>query len=242
MASTWRACQRRGGRQQLQEIQRRPLGRQQRARVRLDLADRVVRRPCARLRRHAASRCVPAGRARARSRRTSRGRTAPPPRARSRGRARAARRAPAWPSSRRGRCLRPARRARCARAPARASRWLSNMLRPRRCSSRSRGCATAAGMRRDEVEHACRCSPAPARAPARRHGSRRVPCSRHCTTPCSAFIAIHGQCAQLLQVALVPAVGASSSVLPGASWRMRCMMPLSVATMKVCASPLSAPR
>ncbi|EWS57886.1 hypothetical protein Y694_04185 [Methylibium sp. T29-B] len=59
------------------------------------------------------------------------------------------------------------------------------------------------------------------------------PCSRQSTTPCSAFIAIHGQCAQLLQVALLPAVGASSSVLPGASWRMRCRMPLSVATMKV---------
>jgi hypothetical protein len=28
-----------------------------------------------------------------------------------------------------------------------------------------------------------------------------------------------------------PAVGASISVLPGASWRMRCRMPLSVATM-----------
>jgi hypothetical protein len=44
-------------------------------------------------------------------------------------------------------------------------------------------------------------------------------------------MAIHGQCAQLLQVALLPAVGASMSSLPGASWRMRCRMPLSVATM-----------
>ena len=34
-----------------------------------------------------------------------------------------------------------------------------------------------------------------------------------------------------LELALLPAVGASSSVLPGASWRMRCRMPLSVATM-----------
>ena len=48
------------------------------------------------------------------------------------------------------------------------------------------------------------------------------------------FIAIQGQCAQLLQVAELPAVGASISVLPGAAGRMRCRMPLSVATMKVC--------
>ena len=44
-------------------------------------------------------------------------------------------------------------------------------------------------------------------------------------------MAIQGQCAQLLQVALLPAVGASISTLVGASWRMRCRMPLSVATM-----------
>ena len=35
------------------------------------------------------------------------------------------------------------------------------------------------------------------------------------------FIAIHGQCAQLLQVALTPAVGASISILPGASCCIR---------------------
>src|SRR6185369_511844 len=60
--------------------------------------------------------------------------------------------------------------------------------------------------------------------------------SRQSTTPCSAFIAIQGQCAQLLQVAPLPAVGASISSLCGASWRMRSRMPLSVATMKDFAS------
>ena len=50
-------------------------------------------------------------------------------------------------------------------------------------------------------------------------------------------MAIQGQCAQLLQVALLPAVGASIRVLPGANWRMRCRMPWSVATMYCWAWP-----
>ena len=37
---------------------------------------------------------------------------------------------------------------------------------------------------------------------------------------CSPFIAIHGQWAQLLQVALLPAVGASMKCLPGAAMRI----------------------
>src|SRR5260363_420525 len=45
------------------------------------------------------------------------------------------------------------------------------------------------------------------------------------------FIAIHGQCAQLLQVALWPAVGAAMKCLSGASARILCRTPISVATM-----------
>ncbi len=64
-----------------------------------------------------------------------------------------------------------------------------------------------------------------------------LPVSRQAIKPCVAFIAIHGQCAQLLHVALLPAVGASISVLPGASCCMRWNMPLSVATMYSLALP-----
>jgi len=49
-------------------------------------------------------------------------------------------------------------------------------------------------------------------------------------------MAIQGQCAQLLQVALLPAVGASMKVLPGFCVRSLCIMPLSVATMNSGAS------
>ena len=77
-----------------------------------------------------------------------------------------------------------------------------------------------------------RCRPAPGRAMGSRHVDLAdARARRQASTPSRPFIAIHGQCAQLLQVALLPAVGASISVLPGASWRMRCSMPLSVATM-----------
>ena len=47
----------------------------------------------------------------------------------------------------------------------------------------------------------------------------------------SPFIAIHGQCAQLWQVAPLPAVGASMKVTPGRRLRIWWMMPPSVATM-----------
>ena len=53
-------------------------------------------------------------------------------------------------------------------------------------------------------------------------------------------MAIQGQWAQLLQVALLPAVGASMKTLPGFCWRRVCIMPLSVATMKVLASSVLA--
>ena len=44
-----------------------------------------------------------------------------------------------------------------------------------------------------------------------------APVSSTWATPASPFIAIQGQCAQLLQVVLAPAVGASTNVLPGLS-------------------------
>ncbi|MOA09051.1 hypothetical protein D3C78_1288580 [compost metagenome] len=47
------------------------------------------------------------------------------------------------------------------------------------------------------------------------------------------FIAIHGQCAQLRQVAPWPAVGASMNDLPGHSCCIFQRMPRSVATMKI---------
>ena len=53
-------------------------------------------------------------------------------------------------------------------------------------------------------------------------------------------MAIQGQWAQLLQVALLPAVGASIKVLPGLSVRSLCSMPLSVATIKVSVSMVCA--
>ncbi len=53
-------------------------------------------------------------------------------------------------------------------------------------------------------------------------------------------MAIQGQCAQLLQVALLPAVGASMKTLPGFCWRSMCIMPLSVATMNSGASSVRA--
>ena len=55
-------------------------------------------------------------------------------------------------------------------------------------------------------------------------------------------MAIQGQLAQLLQVALLPAVGASMKVLPGFCVRSWCSIPLSVATMKVSASNVRAAR
>ena len=86
-----------------------------------------------------------------------------------------------------------------------------------------------------------RCSPAPACASARARGSRPAPSPGTRSTPCVAFIAIHGQCAQLLQVAPLPAVGASMSVLSGASCCMWWKMPLSVATMYSRALPSTRP-
>src|SRR3569833_4009097 len=62
------------------------------------------------------------------------------------------------------------------------------------------------------------------------------PLSRTSARFCKPFIAIQGQCAQLLQVALLPAVGASMKRLPGAAMRILCRMPLSVATMNSSAS------
>src|SRR5260364_236520 len=56
------------------------------------------------------------------------------------------------------------------------------------------------------------------------------------------FIAIHGQCAQLLQVALWPAVGAAMKCLSGASARILCRTPISVATMISRASSVCAGR
>ena len=53
-------------------------------------------------------------------------------------------------------------------------------------------------------------------------------------------MAIHGQWAQLLQVALLPAVGAARKVLPGAACRILWKMPLSVATMNTSASNRAA--
>ena len=63
------------------------------------------------------------------------------------------------------------------------------------------------------------------------------PRSSAAITPGTLFIAIHGQCAQLWHVAPLPAVGASISVLPGASCRIRWKIPRSVATMYSSASP-----
>jgi hypothetical protein len=54
---------------------------------------------------------------------------------------------------------------------------------------------------------------------------------QHRATSARPFMAIQGQWAQLLQVALLPAVGASMKRLPGLSVRSLCIMPLSVATM-----------
>lgn len=48
------------------------------------------------------------------------------------------------------------------------------------------------------------------------------------------FIAIHGQCAQLRQVAPAPAVGASISSFSGTSCCILKKMPLSVATIRRC--------
>ena len=59
---------------------------------------------------------------------------------------------------------------------------------------------------------------------------------KHCSIPCRPFIAIHGQKAQLLQLALSPAVGAAKKRLCGERFCISCKMPKSVATIKVSAS------
>ena len=100
-----------------------------------------------------------------------------------------------------------------------------------------RGCAIAGRVGRDEGQHAIDAAQRLRARSARAPGSRRCRSPGKRSRPAAAFIAIHGQCAQLLHVALLPAVGASISVLPGASCCMRWNMPLSVATMYSLAVP-----
>ena len=242
MARTWRRVSRGGGREQLQEVQRRPLGGEQRARVGRRCRRPRCRRPCRRPRRSAIRSRASASSACMHASNQSRPHSTAASRTRTRAVHAAAPAGRAGRSSRRVPCPRAARRACCARAPAPASRCRSNgraspLLRPRRGAARIRAAAarSLSGLRGHEVEHALDAAQRPA---AHRLGHVDLAAAasrRQAITPCSAFIAIHGQCAQLLQVALLPAVGASISVLPGASWRMRWNMPLSVATMYSCA-------
>ena len=103
-----------------------------------------------------------------------------------------------------------------------------------RAVARSRAAAHRLASRGGEIQHAF---DGPARGQRWPDPARfRLGEVRACSTPSSAFIAIQGHSAQLLQVAPWPAVGAARKVLPGWRCRMSWRMPWSVATMKVSAS------